>query len=86
MEKIEAIIGKFGQMSYKLFLKSSLYVVIYAMAIFLSVFLKELPTDPFLITKAILLVGAKAGLGALWEQFLVLVLPYIISIARTDKK
>ena len=86
MNKFEQIFGYLGQITWRLALKSLLYAILFALAIFLSVFLPALPTDPFLITKEILLSSSKLGVAAIYQFVLVLAMPFIVSFIRTDKK
>jgi hypothetical protein len=85
MEKFEAVFGQLFQVGWKLALKSLMYAVIFGLVIFAGAFFKEMPSDLFSIDYTMLISAVKIGVNAVWDQFLIVATPFLISFLRTDK-
>jgi len=86
MDNIERIIGYFGQMTWDLAKKTTVYAIVFALVIFLQGFIPSLPQDLFLVDGEALMIATKTGLALVYKQILIVATPFIISLARTDKK
>jgi len=86
MEKIESIVGKFGQISWPLFKKSCIYVLIFGLVAFLRDFVSQLPSDFFSINLEILKNASMVGVNSVWEEILLVITPLLISIVNPIKK